>query len=123
MTDLTNVEQQIWQWLDDVVIGLNLCPFAKKPRANEQIKVFVSNARSDEALITDFMDELEFIRDVDPNKTDTCVFVIPNMLADFDSYLNYLALANMTVQQMGLEGLTGLCNHQSTGHFGDDIGL
>lgn len=119
MTDLIDVEQQIWQWLDDVVIGLNLCPFAKKPRANQQIKVFVSNARTDETLITDFMDELEFIRDVDPNETDTCVFVIPNMLADFDSYLNYLALANMTVQQMGLEGEFQLASFHPDYQFED----
>ena len=119
MTDLKNVEQQVWQWLDDVVIGLNLCPFAKKPRINQQIKVFISNARSDEALINDFMDELEFIRDVDPEVTDTCVFVIPNMLSDFDSYLNYLALANMTVQQMGLEGEFQLASFHPKYQFED----
>ena len=119
MTDLIQVEQQVWQWLDDVVIGLNLCPFAKKPRVNQQIKVFVSNARTDEALINDFMNELEFIRDVDPVKTDTCVFVIPNMLSDFDDYLNYLALANMTVQQMGLEGEFQLASFHPNYQFED----
>lgn len=119
MTDLNNVEQQVWQWLDDVVIGLNLCPFAKKPRINQQIKVFVSNVRSDETLINDFMNELEFIRDVDPMETDTCVFVIPNMLADFDDYLNYLALANMTVQQMGLEGEFQLASFHPDYQFED----
>lgn len=121
MTDLVHVEQQIWQWLDDVVIGLNLCPFAKKPRVNQQIKVFVSNARSDEALINDFMTELEFIRDVDPLVTDTCVFVIPNMLADFDGYLDYLALANMTVQQMGLEGEFQLASFHPDYQFEDTL--
>lgn len=119
MTAQIDVEQQIWQWLDDVVIGLNLCPFAKKPRANQQIKVFISNAENDSDLIDDFMNELEFIRNVDPQVTDTCVFVTPNMLSDFDSYLNYLALANMTVQQMGLEGEFQLASFHPEYQFDD----
>ena len=101
---IQNIEQQVWQWLDQVVIGLNLCPFAKKPRVNQQIKVAICQAENDEQLITEFMKELEFLRDVDPNKTDTSVFVIANMLQDFDDYLDYLSLANMTVSQYGLEG-------------------
>lgn len=101
---ILKIEQQVWQWLDDVVIGLNLCPFAKKPRVNQQIQVTVCQATNHEELITDFMKELEFIRDVDPNNTDTSVFVIANMLQDFDEYLDYLNLANMTVSQYGLEG-------------------
>ena len=100
----TNIEAQVWQWLDDVVIGLNLCPFAKKPRVNNQIKVRVCDATTSEQLITDFMDELTFIRDVDPNQTDTSVFVIGNLLQDFEEYLDYLSLANMSISQMGLEG-------------------
>lgn len=101
---LNDAESQVWQWLDDVVIGLNLCPFAKKPRQKQQIKVRICDADNDQQLITDFMDELEFIRQVDANETDTSVFVITNLLADFDRYLDYLALANMTISQMGLEG-------------------
>ncbi|MCG9774732.1 DUF1415 family protein, partial [Vibrio parahaemolyticus] len=40
-TDIEAITQQVDQWLNDVVIGLNLCPFAAKPQRNKQIKIFV----------------------------------------------------------------------------------
>ncbi|WP_423825312.1 DUF1415 family protein, partial [Salmonella enterica] len=43
-TDINAITQQVDQWLNDVVIGLNLCPFAAKPQRNKQIKIFVSKA-------------------------------------------------------------------------------
>ena len=98
------LEQSLWQWLDDAVIGLNLCPFAKKPRKNQQIKLLISNAETDEILLTEFMDELQFIAQVDPKDKDTSLFAVANGLKEFDDYLNFLAIANMALQQLGLEG-------------------
>lgn len=98
------VEQQVWHWVDEVVIGLNLCPFAKKPRINQQIKVFISEAKDDNDLVNEFMQELEWIKQVDPNNTDTSLFVIPYALFDFEDYLDFLSLANILLQQLGLEG-------------------
>ena len=43
------IAEQVNQWLNDVVIGLNLCPFAAKPQRNKQIKIFVSEAKQEEA--------------------------------------------------------------------------
>ena len=43
-TILKNVNQ----WLDDVVIGLNLCPFAAKPKRLNQVHIDVFNG-TDEA--------------------------------------------------------------------------
>lgn len=104
MHNINQLEQQIWTWVDQVVIGLNLCPFAKKPRVNKQIKLLISDAKNDDDLFKQFLAEVEFIRDVDPNMTDTSLFAIADHLSDFDEYLNFLAIANMTIQQMGLEG-------------------
>ena len=83
------IKQQIWQWVDDVIIGLNLCPFAKKPRINKQIRLHISFASNDETLLSDFMTELEFISKVDATDKDTTLFVIANALTHFDDYLNF----------------------------------
>ncbi|NVK25888.1 MAG: DUF1415 domain-containing protein [Gammaproteobacteria bacterium] len=103
-TNNTSLEQSIWQWLDDVVIGLNLCPFAKKPRINQQIKLYITDAINDEDLLNELMQELQFIEQVDPLETDTTLFAISHHLQDFEEYLNFLAIANLMVQQLGLEG-------------------
>ena len=115
----SELEQSLWQWLDNVVIGLNLCPFAKKPRKNNQIKLVISNATDDETLLTEFMDELQFIEQVDPNDKDTSLFAVANALEDFEQYLNFLAIANMTVQQLGLEGKFQLASFHPNYQFED----
>lgn len=115
----SELEKSIWQWLDDVVIGLNLCPFAKKPRKNQQINLVISQAISDEALLTEFMDELLYIAQVDPNDKDTSLFAIANALDDFEQYLNFLAIAEMTVQQLGLEGEFQLASFHPQYQFED----
>ncbi|MEL7365868.1 MAG: DUF1415 family protein, partial [Pseudomonadota bacterium] len=33
---VAQVETAVTQWLNEVVIGLNLCPFAAKPQRNKQ---------------------------------------------------------------------------------------
>ncbi|MGF1872342.1 DUF1415 family protein, partial [Photobacterium indicum] len=44
---MSQVEKDVQQWLEDVVIGLNLCPFAAKPNRNKQIKIHVCEDASE----------------------------------------------------------------------------
>ena len=48
-----SIEQQIRQWLERVVIGLNLCPFAGAPYRNGQVRISVSQAATDESLLAE----------------------------------------------------------------------
>lgn len=99
-----NPELEIWRWLDDVVIGLNLCPFAKKPRSNQQIKVVVSQQRKNKALLNAFVQELELLAKTPPEQTDTTVFAASHHLYDFYDYLDFLDLAQTKLEQLGFEG-------------------
>lgn len=95
---------EIWQWLDEVVIGLNLCPFAKKPRSNQQIKVVVSKQRKNKALMKEFIDELNSLAVTSPAETDTTVFAISHHLYDFYDYLDFLESAQEQLELLGFEG-------------------
>lgn len=66
-TDIEAITQQVDQWLNDVVIGLNLCPFAAKPQRNKQIKIFVSEATQEEALLEDILLQLIELSNTEPN--------------------------------------------------------
>lgn len=105
-----SVEKQVWQWLDSIVIDLNLCPFAKKPRTNNQIKVTVCGARKDKAVLNQFQQELRFLTDTDPNLTDTTLFVVPDHLYDFYDYLDFLDKAQQLLISMHLEGVLQLAS-------------
>lgn len=92
------------QWLDEVVIGLNLCPFAARPRQEKRVRICVSHATTDEALLDDLQNELERLSDASPQEIETTLLAIPDMLADYEDYNQFLDLVDLWLEQFGWEG-------------------
>ena len=70
------------QWLDEVVIGLDLCPFAARPRREKRVRIAVSHATDDEALLNDLQAELERLSDTPAADSRACtsaVWSVPAM--------------------------------------------
>ncbi|MBS0546040.1 MAG: DUF1415 domain-containing protein [Proteobacteria bacterium] len=91
-------------WLDDVVIGLNLCPFAAKPRNENRVRIVVSHARTEEALLDDLQHELEHLSDTPVAELETTLLAIPHMLEDFAEYNDFLDAVDLWLEQFGWEG-------------------
>lgn len=90
------------RWLENVVIGLNFCPFAKKELVKERIRFQVSDASSDEELLLELNSELEYLFAHD--EVETTLVILPNYLQDFYDYNQFLDLADALIQQMDFEG-------------------
>ncbi|HCG5640074.1 TPA: DUF1415 domain-containing protein [Vibrio parahaemolyticus] len=104
-TDINAITQQVEQWLNDVVIGLNLCPFAAKPQRNKQIKIFVSEATQEEALLEDILLQLIELSTTEPEKMETTLVVVPNMLQDFWDYNFCIDWVEGLIKQQDWEGI------------------
>ncbi|HHI4953920.1 DUF1415 domain-containing protein [Vibrio parahaemolyticus] len=104
-TDIKAITQQVDQWLNDVVIGLNLCPFAAKPQRNKQIKIFVSEATQEEALLEDILLQLIELSTTEPEKLETTLVVVPNMLQDFWDYNFCIDWVEGLIKQQDWEGI------------------
>lgn len=104
-TDINAITEQVDQWLNDVVIGLNLCPFAAKPQRNKQIKIFVSEASQEEALLEDILLQLIELRNTEPEKLETTLVVVPNMLKDFWDYNFFIDWVEGLIKQQDWEGI------------------
>ncbi|HCE1933479.1 TPA: DUF1415 domain-containing protein [Vibrio parahaemolyticus] len=104
-TDINAITQQVDQWLNDVVIGLNLCPFAAKPQRNKQIKIFVSEATQEEALLEDILLQLIELSTTEPEKLETTLVVVPNMLQDFWDYNFCIDWVEELIKQQDWEGI------------------
>ncbi|EGR0767884.1 TPA: DUF1415 domain-containing protein [Vibrio parahaemolyticus] len=104
-TDIKAITQQVEQWLNDVVIGLNLCPFAAKPQRNKQIKIFVSEATQEEALLEDILLQLIELSTTEPEKLETTLVVVPNMLQDFWDYNFCIDWVERLIKQQDWEGI------------------
>lgn len=113
------------EWLLQAVIGLNLCPFAKSVYVKEQIRYIVTRASNTDELTQCLRDELAYLHDADPDKTDTTLLIHPGVLTDFMDYNDYLDIVGDTLVDMDLEGILQVASfhpdYQFAGTDKDDI--
>lgn len=99
------VIQQVDHWLYNVVIGLNLCPFALKPYKNQQILTVVSDCTDEACLLQQMRDEFEKMLLTDISELETTLLVTPNMLGDFYDYNQFLDYAEALIEQNNWTGI------------------
>ena len=112
-------------WLERAVIGLNLCPFAKAVHVKGQIHYAVCHATDAEALREALAAELDALMAEDALVRDTTLLIVPDMLADFLDFNDFLAEADDLLDERGLEGTVQIASFHPDYQFGgtkpDDI--
>ena len=107
-SDLDSHDQQIDKttanWLERLVIAENLCPFAKSPWAKGLVSLVVSHAVTEANLAQDLHTQLERIAQASSSKLETTLIIVPNMLADFLDFNDFLDLADALLDDMELIG-------------------
>jgi uncharacterized protein len=98
------------RWVDRVVVGLGLCPFAKAVRAKAQVRFVVSEAATTDALLNDLKRELLALAAADPAQVDTTLLIHPRVLADFSDYNDFLGDAEDLLRDLELEGVLQLAS-------------
>ena len=92
-------------WVERVVIGLDLCPFAKAPQKQGRVRYVLSEARDAEALLATLVEELNLLAETPAERTETTLIVHPHVLADFADYNDFFGVAEDAVAELGLEGV------------------
>ena len=98
------------RWLERAVIGLNLCPFARAVHVKGQIRLRVSDAQDDAAVLEHLEQELGLLAAADPQQVDTTLLVVPGCLQDFLEFNELLGRADRLVRKGGLEGVIQLAS-------------
>lgn len=106
-------------WLEKVVIGLNLCPFARAAHAGNQIRYEISDAQTPEALLADLARELQTLAAADPAKVETTLLIHPQVLGDFLDYNDFLDIADAAVEELGLTGTIQVASFHPHYRFAD----
>lgn len=101
---ISRITAEVQRWLDQVVIGLNLCPFAAEPQRDRQIRILVSSAIEGGDLLIELQQELRRLAQTPAHQLETTLVVVPEMLQDFESYNDFLELADLLLAQFGWEG-------------------
>ena len=92
-------------WLENIVIGLNLCPFAKAIHAKKQIRFVVSSACQSRELLAELKVELELLVDSDPEQIESTLLIHPGVLHEFMDYNQFLVLCDLAIEELELEGI------------------
>jgi hypothetical protein len=112
-------------WIEQAVIGLNLCPFAKAVYTKELIRYAVSDAETSGALRDDLAQELRTLAQADPAAMDTTLLIHPNVLTEFDDYNAFLDVADATIKALDLAGVLQVATfhpgYRFAGTTADDV--
>jgi hypothetical protein len=100
----SDAEIKTLRWLDDVVIGLNLCPFAAKPRKRKQIYLDIYNGNESE-LINHLVNALEELDAISVSNRETTLIVLTQCLQSFDNYNQFLADADWVIERGEWSGI------------------
>jgi len=112
------IEQQVRNWLEQVVIGLNLCPFASKPYQAQQIRFSVTACQEQETLLIELALELTRLSQKEPCEIETTLLIIPNMLESFEVYNQFLNHVDALIEQLNYQGIFQVASFHPNYQFG-----
>lgn len=118
-----SIIKSVQQWLDTVVVGLNLCPFAKRELDNHRVRLIVAEAETEEQLLDTLQAELELLSHDD--SIETTLLIHPAVLTDFHEYNEFLAYADSLLEEMEFDGVYQIASfhpdYQFDGTEPDDV--
>lgn len=89
-------------WLDQMVVGLNLCPFSHSVAAQDQVYYAVSDGTQDAQLKHFYVTELQRLLDAEEHVIATSLLIFPKGLEDFEDYLDVLDWFGQLLEQADL---------------------
>lgn len=106
------------QWIHDIIIGLNFCPFAKKEFVNNSIHYHLSSNDQIKAAIKEF--EQQCLQLVDDESIETSLIIYCDGFRGFDNYLQLVDRANEFIVSNGYEGIFQLATMHPEYCFADE---
>lgn len=107
---MNTVDRVVHEWLTNVVIGLNLCPFSGRPARENRVRFSVSEAVTEEGVLEDLFAEMELLDKTPAQELETTLLITPNALNDFFDYNQCLGWAQSQLKRRGWLGVYQLAS-------------
>lgn len=118
-------EETIQRWLKEFIIAHNLCPFAKRPFVQQQIKIRIIEDKEEPKLTQALLEELQYLTEQKREVVETTLIGHPHLLTDFRDFLDYLSWTEELLEEAGLTGVIQLVgfhpDYQFAGEAKDDL--
>lgn len=109
--------QAVVRWLDEVVIGLNFCPFARKPFLAEAVRIVEVEAVEVDKIVEAVRVELDYLTDHEP--VETSILVLSRALDNFFDYNDFIHGMEDWLWQQGFEGIYQIASFHPDYCFAD----
>jgi hypothetical protein len=117
------IVRSVRQWVETVVVGLNLCPFAKRELVKNRVRFVVTEATNEDQLLVALEAELDLLSS--EASVETTLLIHPGVLQNFYAYNQFLNSADALLQQMKLESVYQIASfhpdYQFAGTEQDDV--
>jgi hypothetical protein len=90
-------------WLEKIVIGLDLCPFAKGPYERGLVRVVENESTLESDQLSFFLDELERLQQTPRTELSTTLISFINDETDFLDFNDFVGLCEDMMVESGLE--------------------
>ena len=98
------------RWVEQVVVGLNICPFAAAPVRGDRIRYALCEATHPEAIYRALLQEMEDLIGLPESVAEGSLLVVPQGLENFADYLDLFQVAEAAIPEAGLEGILQLAS-------------
>ncbi|ODN42931.1 DUF1415 domain-containing protein [Piscirickettsia litoralis] len=104
-------------WLEQVIIGHNFCPFAVREFKRNSIRYLVNTDKKIAAMLETLVLECKYL-DTHP-QTETTLVIFSTGVSQFERFLDLLDLANALLIKQGYEGIYQLASFHPDYCFAD----
>lgn len=105
------------KWIEHIVIGLELCPFAKFPYDKDLIRYVITDARHEGELLELIHDELILLNHSAETIIETTLIILTEGWTDFMDYLDAIDLAEEVLERIDLEGVIQIASFHPDYNF------
>lgn len=101
-----DVIQQTQHWINEVVVGLNLCPFAASTIQQNSIEYIVAQEINNTGIEQHMQQIADCLNQLDKTaSTETSLIIYQSGYEDFDDYLDMYYLANQLIEDLNYSGI------------------
>jgi len=116
---MTSPEARTREWLEEAVVGLNLCPFARPVLRDDRLDIVVSDATTPGDAVDVAMREAMRLLDTAPSELATTLVVFPSTLETFETFLDVVATIDAVLEESGADAFLQLAHFHPDYRFAD----
>lgn len=120
MSENTIYLDSVNEWIKNVVIGLNFCPFARKPYEAKTVRITChDHLLEHDDILKLVLEELIRLEEASRENLETTLIVLPKAFPDFNDFNDFLYVLNDVLFHEGLEGIFQIASFHPAYQFAD----